>query len=121
MKHGLIMRFIHKADIYTKSYIVQPSGQRKASWELEFEGVECSYIPEKTSVRVSPTTEETDKVVFFFPRTTEITYGSRISNVISRKGELLLPDTYEVMAISRITGYQGKLNYYAIRAESAVE
>lgn len=116
-----MLRFPHKADIYEKTYEVQPSGQRKPTWVLSQEGMQCQFNPDRTSIRVNPTSEETEKVIVYLPADAVFDYTSRIQDIRDRKGTVILAGPFEVVKILSFPGYGGRLHHYYVQLETVIE
>lgn len=121
MARRTMLRYPHKADLYEKTVTVQPSGQRLASWTIAQEKAPCQYAPDRTYIRVNPTAEETDKVIFFLPAQVDVDYGYRIQNVVDKKGNVIFDGPFEVVAILQFPGYGGKLHHHLVKAELVIE
>lgn len=114
------IRFIHKVDILTKQTSSTSSGQRLASWVKTGE-TDCSFAPNRTNIRVAPTTEEKDIDMIFFPHNADITYETRLENLRDRRGNLIYDGQLQVVSIKKPVGYQGRVNHLQVRVESVIE
>jgi hypothetical protein len=116
-----MLRYPHKVDLYEKTTTTQASGQKLASWTLSQERTPCQYAPDRTYIRVNPTAEETEKVIFFLPASATIDYGYRLQNVVDRKNNVIFPGPFEIVTILSFPGYGGKLHHYLVKAELVIE
>lgn len=121
MTYRSMLRYPHKADLYVKTYVVQDSGQKLPTWTIDQEGMSCHYTPDRTSVRVNPTAEETEKVILFLPAKAVVDYTYRIRDIRDRQGTVILPGPFEVVKILTFPGYGGKVHHYYLQLETVIE
>jgi len=114
------LSFKHRADLYDKSVASSSSGQRIASWAKSGESI-CLYSMGRTTIRVSPTTEETDMDTLYFPHDAGITYETRIYNIRDLYGNTIKAGPLEVTSIQIATGFSGKPNHLQVRVETVIE
>lgn len=114
------LRLPHTIDIMTKSTVSTSSGQRLASWTKSGES-KCSFVPNRTNIRVAPTVEEKDLDMIFFPHDANITYDTRLENLRDRQGNVIYAGPLQIVAIKKPVGYQGRVNHLQVRVESVIE
>lgn len=119
----------HTCDIQNKITYTNSTGQRMADWATSQEDVPCSLVPAGTrsSLRVTPTTEERDWITMTFPHDCVLSYNSRVINIRHKfqktgKVEYLYPGTtFEVAQIDRPVGYTGRVLYLNVHLKSVIE
>lgn len=117
----IFMKFRHKADIYDKSTVVTPTGQKKASWSLGDADVKCDYIPRWGNVKVAPTSEQSDMVTLFFDSDAGIDYGKRIYNIKDKFGNVIDAGPFEIVWVAKESGLQGSIHHFWCRATKVSE
>ena len=117
------IRFLHKADIYTKTSLRNEMGQMKATWNISYQNVPCLYTPagSSTGIRISPTSDEADYFSIYFNPDVDITYGSRIRNISTKnRGEIIDPNWYQIIQINREISFSGKVQYIQLKVKSVI-
>lgn len=120
-RRGFI-RFTHRADILSKTYATNDTGQRFPQWSVSTQDASCFATPAgmKASIRITPTAEQSSWISFFLPINVEINYDSRVKN-IRYKNEVIYNGLYEVHQIDPAPSFSGKPMYYIITLKSVIE
>ena len=116
-------RFLHRVDIYSKTSEENDTGQLKATWTIYQQRVPVSYTPSfsSTSIRNTPTTEESDWYTLIFPHDAAISYGHRLKNLVTMDGEFIEKEYMQVMEIKKHISYTGKIQFIEVRTKSVIE
>lgn len=116
------IRFTHKADILSKTFSTNDTGQRFPVWSMTHENAECfaTAAGMRATIRITPTTEQADWITLFLPYDTAIAYGSRIKD-ISYKSEIIHAGTYEVQQIDPAPSFSGRPMYNVLTIKSVIE
>jgi hypothetical protein len=122
-RHFNNLRMPHRVDVLTMERNTQPSGQREASWHTQ-EHVKCYYVPHRATIRVSPTSEETEKIMLFFNSNVPIDFKTRFANLTDRDGNVfphLEGKTFEVISMNHFSNYSGKPHHIQVVVETVIE
>jgi hypothetical protein len=116
------IRFSHRADILSKTFVTNDTGQRQAQWSTTSESAPCFATPAgmRASIRITPTAEQSSWISFFLPLNVEISFDSRVKD-IRYKNEIIYPGLYEVHQIDPAPSFSGKPMYYTITLKSVIE
>jgi hypothetical protein len=117
------LRMPHRIDIMSMERITSPSGQKEASWNLE-KRIKCYYVPHRATIRVSPTSDETEKIMIFVPSDAPIDFKTRMENLTDRKGNAfphLEEKKFEVISMNHFSGYGGKPHHIQVVIETVIE
>lgn len=118
------MRYPHRVDILEKDTITNQAGQKVASWSVAVANQKCYYIPSRALIRVTPSAEETEKIMIFFPSDAPIDFTTRFSNLHDYSGNEfphLVGKTFEVVEINHFSNYRGKPHHIQCRVETVTE
>jgi len=118
------MRFPHRIDVLAKTTVKNQAGQRLAEWNVEKSNQICHFVPSRANIRISPTAEETEKIMMFVPADAPIDFQTRLSNIHDRSGSLfphLEGKEFEVIEMNHFSNYRGKPQHIQCRLETVIE
>jgi hypothetical protein len=123
MAYRTYMRYHQNADVYSRSVTTNNAGQRIASWALSKSNVPCAFQPVSAERRVSPYVDNVEEYEILVPHSyaNYFDYGYRVQDIEDRYGNSLRPGPFEVVEISRRTGFNGKLSHILVRLRQVVE
>lgn len=123
MASGTYLRFEHTVDSYRREIVVNPAGQKYATFVLKKESMPCSYQAVSSERRIAPYVDNVDEFQIVVPHLYEkyITYQGRIRNIRDRYGNLILEGPFEVIRIVKRTGFNGKVHHVIASIRLVVE
>lgn len=122
MANGTFIRFVHNADVYTKTTTVNVAGQRAVVFDLTTT-LPCLLQTSATENRVSPYVENIDEYIFYFSHqdSSYIDYNNRLTNIQDRTGAVIEAGTLEITSIKKQPGFSGKIHHIIVKARLVVE
>ncbi len=117
----MYLRLNNRADIYSQTTTPNAAGQKKATWNLSSQAVRCEYEALTTVIRVAPTFEEMDVNYMFFGPEVELNYKQRIYNISDRNGNIITAGPFEIIKITKLTGYTGKVRHQRVMMNLVIE
>jgi len=123
MAYKTYMRYHQNADVYSRSVTTNNAGQKIASWALSKADVPCAFQPVSSERRNTPYIDNVEEYELLVPHSyaSYFEYGYRVEDIKDRYGNTLRPGPFEVVEISRRTGFNGKLSHILVRIRQAVE
>ena len=117
------MRYHQNADVHSRSVTVNNAGQRLASWTLCKSNIPCAFQPVSSERRITPYVDNVEEYEIIVPHSyaNYFDYGFRVQDIKDRYGKMLRQGPFEVVEISRRTGFNGKLSHILVRVRQVVE
>ena len=122
MSYRTFLRFVHKADIYTRTVTVNDAGQKMATFAYT-QNIPLYFQSNATERKLTPYVADVDEYQFYIPwqYNSVISYKNRIFNVKDRYGNILESGPLEITEIEKKTTFSGKLHHILITARRVVE
>lgn len=123
MAYRTYLKFHHKCDIYSRTITTNAAGQKVGSFTVSNSATPCFFQTVASERRVAPYIDNVDEFELIIPHpySSYLSYGGRIQNVVDRYGNVIEAGPFEIIEISKRTGFNGKVSHVLVRIRLIVE
>jgi hypothetical protein len=123
MAYKTFLKYHHKCDIYSRTITTNAAGQKVGSFSVSNSSTPCFFQTVASERRVAPYVDNVDEFELIIPHpyVTYLSYGGRVQNIVDRYSNVIESGPFEIIEISKRTGFNGKVNHALVRIRLIVE